>query len=242
MKLDVLQDRPDLPVCGTYGKAVQNAASINFDVSGGSNCGDCPLKNTFCYAQDNEKRPDRATLLAKLRRHKAAGAAAVLERAISELWQRPFDLPWVRISTNGSVPIRPTRREAQLFRRLFAMLKSRRVPVHFPVEDIAKARRYRRIVGNLAVVRESVHTLARWVKTAGACSIVAGTSEMNRLERVAEAKRVAALRTKATGRKCIVCPAVAVRYLNGNKPSDKAKCGNCTACALAHVDVVYPLH
>ena len=69
-----------------------------------------------------------------------------------------------------------------------------------------------------------------------------GERPMTRLERVRESKRVAAERTARTGRKCIVCPAVAARYLNGNKPNPAAKCGNCVACALAHVDVVYPLH
>src|SRR5262245_31475145 len=127
-------------------------------------------------------------------------------------------------------------------RDLLEHARERSIPVHFPVELPGKARTYRRIVRGLAVIRESIHSAARWLRTSGACSTVAGTREMSRLERVAEAKRVAVLRTAATGRKCIVCPAVAARYLNGNKPNDKAKCGNCTACAMPDVDVVYPLH
>jgi len=62
------------------------------------------------------------------------------------------------------------------------------------------------------------------------------------VERVSEAKRIAAARSARTGRKCIVCPAVAARYLHHNRPAPLAKCGNCTACAHSHVDVVYPLH
>jgi len=57
-------------------------------------------------------------------------------------------------------------------------------------------------------------------------------------------RALARARTEKTGRKCIVCPAVVVSFNHRHDKARlaKAKCGNCTACAHGHVDVIYPLH
>lgn len=233
-------------ILGTYGKAIAGSVSCNFGVSGGSNChGGCPYKGSLCYAKNTEKRFDRRELRAKLARHEHTSPVDILRRAKQEVWSRlsrGVNVPWFRFSTNGSLPTHPSKAFRAELRSLLGFLRANDVPVHLPIETAGKARMYRRIVCGRAVVRESCVSETRFVVASGAVSYVAGTREMTRLERVTEARELCRARTEVAGRKCIVCPAVAARYLNGNKPSDKAKCGNCTACASASVDVVYPLH
>jgi len=241
--LNVLHDKP---VLGEFGKALSGSHSLNFARSGGKNCDPrCSHYGTDCYAERCEIRPDRAELAAKLARHESTDPAELTRRARYEIGRelsRGIRAPWFRISTNGSVPSRPSRRFALELRRLLAYLRLNQIPVHFPVETSDKARTYRRVVQGLCVVRESCQTEARWLNAAGPVSISGGSAEMSRIERVNESKRLCRERSARTGRKCIVCPAVASRYVHQNVPSDKAKCGNCTACANPFIDVVYPKH
>lgn len=234
------------PVLGSYGKAVAGACSLNYGTSGGKHCDPrCSHYNVDCYAARTEIRPDRTELANKLARHESTDPAELTNQALAEL-QRMADKgqepPWFRFSTNGSLPTEPDPDFADAIRRLVDFLQKHEVPAHLPVETADKARKYRRILNGKLVVRESCHTKKRFLTAKGAVSMTAGTREQSRLERVAASKALAAERTVRTGRKCIVCPAVASRYLHHNKPSEHAKCGNCTACALAHMDVVYPLH
>ena len=246
ISLHVVHDKP-LPVLGEFSKALPGSHSLNFARSGGKNCDPrCSHFRTDCYAERCEIRPDRAELAAKLARHESTDPAELARRARYEIgWElsRGIRAPWFRLFTNGSVPSRPSRRFALELRQLLAYLHTNRIPVHFPIETLEKARTYRRVVQGLCVVRESCHTEARWLNAAGPVSISGGSAEMNRIERVNESKRLCRARTMATGRKCIVCPAVASRYIHG-VPNDKAKCGTggCTACANPFIDVVYPKH
>jgi len=177
---------------------------------------------------------------------------------------------WLRISTNGAVP-KPAdaladRRFIPLLREFLETAKRAGIPVHFPVESAEKARFYRERVGDLVTIRESVQThnmgpdtIERHDVPAGACSFTAGENVgagPNKRGRIlAAAAAAAAAWAQRTGRKTIVCPAVRVSFLartkagRGNRTAEQvaswragAKCGSCTACALAHVDVVYPAH
>jgi len=118
----------------------------------------------------------------------------------------------------------------------------------------------------LAVVRESLQTKKMTPETIashpipeGPVSFTAGedvpAGPNKRARVIAAAREAAAAWARLTGRKTIVCPAVVVSFLSRSKSTNggrspeqladwraRAKCGSCTACALAHVDVVYPAH
>ncbi len=265
MQLQVLNARP---VLGTFSKAVDGSKSLSFGLSGGRHCDTAcvhhpnstsPNATRQCYAFNSERRGDRAGLKNKMKRHDAADPAAIAKRAINEL-RVALDVgpvPWFRISTNGSVPHPADASPAFLanLRELLNLCEERGVPVHFPVESKVKRVFYRKALKYLAVVRQSCQSEREFLTTPGAVSAVAGTSDMARIERVREAKRLAALRTEETGRKTIVCPAVASRYIEIDRlrqkgypnaqhagGSPRAKCGLCTACAEPDKDVIYPLH
>lgn len=177
---------------------------------------------------------------------------------------------WLRISTNGAVP-KPAealadRRFIPLLREFLETAKRAGIPVHFPVESAEKAAFYREKVGDLVTIRESVQTHNMGADTIehhdipkGACSFTAGehvgAGPNKRARILAAAAAAAAAWAQRTGRKTIVCPAVRVSFLartkagRGLRSAEQvkswragAKCGACTACALAHVDIVYPAH
>jgi hypothetical protein len=177
---------------------------------------------------------------------------------------------WLRISTNGAVP-QPAealadRRFLPLLREFLQTASRAGIPVHFPVESAEKAAFYRQHVGDLVTIRESIQTHNMQPSTiaghdipAGACSFTAGeevgAGPHKRARILAAAAAAAAAWANRTGRKTIVCPAVRVSFLartkagRGSRSAEQvaewragAKCGSCTACALAHIDVVYPAH
>ena len=237
------------PVLGTFTKALPGAAALNYGTSGGANCDTgCPYHPAStsaqaapdaarCYAATCERRHDRQQLAAKLARHESAGADAITAQADQECRQRAYRLPWFRVSAFGSVPPSPPAGLRQLLQRL----TDAGTPVHLPIETARKANRYRRhLDGTGVAVRESVATRRRWLTAPAACSLVAGSMQQRPAERVQAAKRAAQDRTAATGRRCIVCPAVAATHLRTG--SKRAKCGACTACADPAIDVVYPVH
>ena len=250
------------PIIGTFGKGIDGSVSINFGVSGGADC-DPACKHhpastakdatNLCYAARWEVRPDRTQLAAKLQRHQEMPPALVLGKALFEIQQivkRGKSVPWVRISTNGALPMPSKVRGNKLFksqlRALLAYCASEGIPVHMPTESYAKARFYRSLVGNLAVVRESLQGGLKRLKSAsGAVSFVAGNQSQTRLERVETARMAAKMRRESTGRKTIVCPAILNSWAarrDKSKLNARAKCGACVACAMANIDIVYPLH
>ncbi len=248
-------------IIGSFGKALDGSISINFGTSGGTNCdpgcvhhprSTAENATRACYAKRAELRPDRSQLAAKLRRHAVTHPATVCNRAILEIQGRLAkgqQVPWLRISTNGSLPqpekVRGHKGFAAALRALVDLCRKHGIPCHIPVETWAKARFYRGLLGDLAVVRESAQSARRFVRASGAVSTVAGCSDQSRIERVETARSVALERRTATGRKTVVCPAVLNSFAARRDPSKKhprAKCGACVACAMADVDVVYPLH
>ena len=254
--------RKKLPaILGTFGKGVAGSVSINFGVSGGRNCDPgCALhpasesdraEDERCYAATLEKRGDRKNLARKLERHQEMPAALVCGAALVEL-QRLELLeampPWVRISTNGSVP-QVADWEPLFMAQFVALLQwlaDREIPVHLPIETAMKAKAYRQLVAGLVVVRESCeHNHPRFVRAAGPVAAVAGRAGTTYAERIAAARKLAERRRRRSGRKVIVCPAILRNWAEWGKPKRSgraAKCGHCTACAAAGVDVVYPYH
>jgi len=253
-------------ILGTFSKGIENSVSINFGVSGGANCEtSCqhhPVNDGACYAVRAEIRPDRQELTNKLVRHEAMPAALVCGKALYELQSLVIKgkiIPWVRFSTNGSLPKPDDVRENKLFvsqfRKLVEFCVKNGIPVHIPVESHKKARFYRSLIGDLVTIRESVQNVKRFPTAAGQVSIAIGHGLPLR-NRVSAAATLAKSRTNKTGRKTVVCPAVVSSFnyklnsrgLTAEEKSklklrySKAKCGACVACASADVDVVYPIH
>lgn len=207
------------------------------------------VDGTPCYAVRLEKL--YTTMHDSLSRRETLPPWKICGMALVELQSKHANgenIPWFRISVAGSLPQPSAVRKDSLFRNQFrALIKwlvAHDIPVHIPVETYAKARFYRGLVGDLVTVRESAQTESRFVKATGAVSVFVG-EDIPRKERVGKARQVAADRREATGRKCIVCPAIthswAVRY-DGMPKNNKAKCGSCVACELPMVDIVYPKH
>ena len=245
------------PIVGSFGKALDGSLSINFGYSAGPDCEQACLhhpKSTAknptnaCYAFRSELRPDRSQLAAKLARHQRTRPETICNKALLEivtLQTKGKTIPWVRISTNGSVP-RPSKvtdRFKEAFCRLLEHCKSAGIPVHLPVETAAKARFYRSLVGGLAVVRESAVSRRRFLETKYPVSFTADGE--SRIESVELARQLAADRREKSGRKCVVCPAVLNSFAARRNPAmknERAKCGACVACAASTTDIVYPKH
>lgn len=254
VSLRVLSDRP---VLSTFEKGVDGSRALSFGTSAGRHCAkDCAYhpankrssQRGRCYAIRNEKRFDRAQLHAKLKRHERTDPAVLVRKAIAELeviYAGGNTVPWFRISTNGSVPMPRDCTPAfiKALRDLLDFCDEKNIPFHFPVESRRKWKFYKKIVGTRCILRWSATGRRSFVNSKIPCSMVAGTMEMTRPERITACKVMAKEHMETTGRKTIVCPAVADYFLNGTPHArSKAKCGNCVACALPGVDVVYPLH
>lgn len=271
-------------ILGTFSKGVKSARQLNFGRSGGKNCSttcrhhpehypEGSPRDGACYAWIVEKRHDRVQLAEKLDRHESLPPSQIVGAALVELSRAIIHgkaPEWLRISTNGAVPepadALADRRFIPLLREFLGTAAAAGIPVHFPVESAEKAEFYRRHVGDLVTIRESVQTADMSAETisehaipSGACSFTAGENvgagPNKRARILAAAAAAAAAWARRTGRKTIVCPAVRVSFLSRTKTGrgarnaeqvkqwrNAAKCGSCTACALAHVDVVYPAH
>ncbi len=223
--------------CTNFGKGAPGSLGLSFAPSADAHCSKrCPHYGTRCYAERTEKR--YRAYSAKLDRHHAQGVAATCRDALTELQsarRAGFTPIWFRFMVSGSLPARPGADDVRALRDLCAWLVGHGVPIHFPIETKAKAARYRRALRGLGVtVRESGTTERRFVEASGPVSWVTVGGGVD------AAKIAASNRRKATGRRCIVCPAVAAQKLKTG--SDRAKCGACTACADPSIDVVYPSH
>lgn len=239
-------------VLSRFGKGTSTSVALNFAPSGTANCdptcrlhpestAENPLPR--CYAVKLETF--RKNARQKLERHGELHPAQICNAALYELQMRRAigeEINWLRFSSSGSLPI-PSQADRGFIKALRALLTycvQTGILVHFPVETAAKAKFYRRELRGLnVVVRESLQDRSAETKVTGAVAFLAGDEITNGAKRKQRRKAVARLaakrRSQATGRKTIVCPATFSDNL-------KARCGTCTACAQAHIDVVYPLH
>lgn len=258
--LKVLRTKNAKPVLGEFSKGVPGSVSCNFGLSAGKYCdtscayhpeNEKSKQAGRCYAIRIEQRHDRQYLRQKLERHEDRDPGDICEQALEEmkkLYANGQTVPWFRFSTGGSVPkpSQVTKKFLVTFIELLDWLDARNIPIHLPVESDKKFRFYRKLVGTRCVIRRSAHDKRAFVSATYPVSFVVGTLDMTRKERVAAAKVVAAEHADKTGRKSIVCPAVAASYLHWTSKSretnQKAKCGSCTCCSQAGIDVVFPLH
>lgn len=230
------------PNIGTFSKAIDGSVSCNFSESGGVQCSDlCPMKKGGCYAIACEKL--KPSIHVSGERKRKAGFAACAMRYAKQLTAKATDsVPWVRISSFGSVPGRLDFEGVQAAHKLFAAAvraaSARRV--HFPVESIRKFKLWSPIAAAYGItVRVSAHNVrnaAKYMRDGIPASLVMlrrdGETRADLLKRSRE--------FAAARRGAIVCPAIADTF---NRKPDPAKCGKCTACGNAAVKlIIYPEH
>jgi hypothetical protein len=234
-------------------KFLPGGATVNFCTSGSCHCdvrcrhhpeSIAPSATRSCYAIATERY--RVGLAAKLRRHEQMDPALLIRRATLEVQRRIARnkrIPWLRISSSGSVPhpIEASQNFLNHFRILLAFCQEHNIPVHFPVESQEKAAFYHAEVGHLVVVRETAQTLTDFLTSQTPVSFTAGEKHQNRKQRLETSHRIAKARKELTGRHTLACPAIA-RFFSTNRAHPKFKCGVCKACAMANFDVVYPIH
>ena len=157
-------------------------------------------------------------------------------------------LRWARLAVDGSLPRRKDLGHgwagfAARLRKLVTQATKLGAAWHVPVESMAKARLYRQALKGLGVVvrrTSQAATLSQVIKESDPRAWVVSTVELNgqpinrpKLEENIKAAKAAADEIRRKGQTAVVCPATA---------SD-SKCGKCTACSSAAVDVIlYPLH
>jgi len=224
-------------VIGTFSKATAGGVSVNFAPSGGTNCSaQCPLKGTVCYAETTEKmKPSITTNLVK----KAADFSGYLKvlaspKALAKL----AAAPWVRFSAFGSIKD-PSQWTAEDRENLTTLANS--VPngrTHFPVETLGKAQALQQVgmpgVRYSAANNDALMRVAKMQHVPASMTFDCGTRARGKNKRTISQPAIEYAKTlQSEGINARVCPAIA----------GSAKCGQCTMCGDAAVDVViYPLH
>ena len=218
----------------TIEKFVPNSLGVSFSNSADENCDKrCKLINDCnCYAKRVEtRRPVVQLATTKARR---THPTIICNQAI--LWLKLRRIcPWFRVSVFGSLPHVSVARRSKGFREAFRAMvgeaKSIGAKIHIPVESSLKAKYYQAIVGNMAVVRESVQSERRFINHIAPISYVVGTNGDKKRDKLIKAKQLIKKRYEKTGRRAILCPAII----------SNSKCGKCIACSV-DVDVIYLKH
>jgi hypothetical protein len=243
-----------MPYPTTLGTFSKSAGGVHCSYS---RCGGCNCDVDACWHNQDNTDPDadhscygprfqtlRPTLMAKLQRHERMGAARVSWQAADELkWAMPAPTI-LRISAFGSLPNEPTPEDIVALRALLKAANARAIPIHCPIEGHVKSLLYRGHVGDLCTVRESLTGYQGLATDPGPVSFVCGRPGMTRVDCLQLTRDVCKTRTAATGRRCVVCPAIAAtfRHRAGLGPSPRCKCGFCLVCCRADIDVGYPHH
>jgi hypothetical protein len=232
---------------GRFSKGVKGSVSLNFCLAGGKycdkSCNNHPASGGSCYAIRPQKM--YPTMAKSLSSKEGVDPGDIVEQAIDEV-KRKKSIPWFRFSVAGSLPHQKDstpKFEGKLI-ELVDILRERGVPTHLPVECPSKVGFYNGMLENKVTVRLSIQHPADFLSYLGPCSLVVG-GEFTRhkrgnsimSQRIAASKSAAKARRQLTGRAVMVCPAI-----KGLRATNKSKCGKCKACAMANIDVVYPLH
>ncbi len=224
---------------GTFSKGIEAAEAFNFSESAGPNCSTAcqQLIDGKCYAENLEKH--RSNIALSGERKRVQGVIQTCMDYISELTRLRDDvIPWIRISSFGSVPNSLTPAQAAVFTEF--LKESARVGerVHFPVETENKRSLYQSLVdeaGLDTVVRVSLQKLSLFEKYYNSETPFSLVWKHGKTlsQRIANAQEFA----KAHDR-VIVCPSIQTKANKGKA----AKCGNCTACSDKNMVIIYPEH
>ena len=150
----------------------------------------------------------------------------------------------LRISAFGSLPNDPTTEDiVALAPLLLAAIVAQRAD-SLSGGGTHQSPLYRAHVGDLCVVRESLTGRQDLATDPGPISFVCGRPGMTRAQCHQLTVEACKTRTAATKRRWVVCPAIVAtfRHRAGFGPSPRCKCGICTVCCRANVDVGYPHH
>ena len=221
---------------GSFGKGISGSVTINFGVSGGSNCADtCPLKKEGCYAVNAQKR--KPSIVKNLERKQADLSGYLSELTTDKALNYLKSAPWVRGSAFGSIPDPEniSLDDKQKFKVIAENVDHSKM--HFPVETEAKARFLLDTGFNprLSAADDLTKAETLIIKGFQVSAVVAGEKRaVGKNKRIHSKKAfdvAAAMRAKGISTK--VCPAI----------SGSAHCGDCTLCARKDVDlIIYPMH
>tara|TARA_R100001143_G_C3347275_1_gene127492 strand:+ start:700 stop:1464 length:765 start_codon:yes stop_codon:yes gene_type:complete len=206
-----------------------------------------------CYVEDRcYNRPlesFRKTLRLRLEWLQEQEPETLVSLAIDELdiALRFKTVLWFRVSVNGSVPTYPSAKLISLLRSMLVMLKEYQVPVHFPVETRAKARRYSSHLSDLCTVRASVDPLTFLVTDVPASTVVRrrgkNKPEVRRnLLQDSLALKAIHYRQSDTVANAIICPfeAYVCKHECSNKQvPDNHKCQACQACSDDSKQIIF---
>ena len=227
-----------------FSKGISGSIGLSFSESASEACDKgCRLWDA-CYATRIERM--YTGYRAKLARHRRRGPISVVREAIRTLPDR--HIPWARLSVSGSLPACKdmSAKRWRIFgndlRQFVIESLGKGALFHIPVESTRKARSYRAMLKGLKVVvrrTSQAPTIEKLVGESDIRSWVAASrihkgcvTKQEVTANIALARAVAS-RIRESGESCVVCPAIA----------GSSKCGKCTACASACVDVViYPFH
>lgn len=223
-------------VVGSFSKGTAGSIALNYSEGSDENCDDsCPLKDGKCYTINfNKMKPSMAVSGERKRKMGFEAVICAQYWNIRKRLDKGESITWTRFSAFGSVPNRKlTGVEKTYLRILVMLLIDNDVPIHLPVESEFKRSQLEQAFEGLPIaVRLSTHGDT---SKAGPKSVVVGTAQMKRAERLAEAERV---RKEFKGT-AVVCPAIKSTF-NRTKP---IKCGDCTACSKPNIElVIYPMH
>ena len=227
-------------------------------------CKGCPVA-AECYAISIGKH--RPSVPKKYRqRSKEVQPSALVRLAEYEIGHALMaeeDIPWFRWNPLGSSPslsaLKARKDEKQFFsaaRALAETLNAANIPQHWPIQGAAKAKAYRKRLGDVVTIRESVGQIddesqlngnTAALRKHGARSVVAGSKGRGNAANAATAQAVAD-RATAKGIRCKVCPAALETFrVQATRPRQPArqsqKCGSCTACSDSQTElIIYPWH
>lgn len=228
-----------MKILSKFSKGIKESRSLSFARSASVNCEkSCRQISGACYALHPEKQ--YRNYGKKLIRHSKISPVNLVNLARYELSQTK-KIKWFRLSVSGSVPSKRQLSKENwvklsiVMRETLSELITRGTKIHFPVESLNKANAYRKmLVGIPIVVRRTIQD-PRGLRTFNDhCAFVVGSTPGR--HNIGESFKLAH-DIRKLGKTAIVCPAIKGVSRVGSK------CGKCTACASAMVDlVIYPKH
>jgi hypothetical protein len=221
---------------GSFGKGIKGSVTVNFGISGGSNCDDsCTLKGNGCYAITTEAVKPSITV--NLERKQNNLTQYLTELTSPKALAKFNAAPWIRASAFGSIPApeQITDDQYSLLKDLATGITNK--AIHWPVETLDKARLLRSVGFNPRYsagldVSKAISAVIQGFNTSVVIQGPKRATGKNKRKH-SEPAFIAMKDLSSQGITSKVCPAIA----------GSAKCGACKLCADPKIDVIiYPMH